>query len=104
MTFPQPPSTSHKLLVSPHTPLETRPVSSCSLLTTATSFPVDDEDYDVFLDDRESEQASRLRHPAFGLNDGVHLSAISRASAMSRTESRPSKRSRGFATMTGDDR
>ncbi|HLM75488.1 MAG TPA: hypothetical protein VK459_22400, partial [Polyangiaceae bacterium] len=36
-------------------------------------FPVDDEDYDVFLDDRESEQASRLRHPAFGLNDGVHF-------------------------------
>lgn len=38
MRFPQPQVTSHKLLVSPQAPLETRPVSSCSLRTTDMSF------------------------------------------------------------------
>jgi hypothetical protein len=36
-------------------------------------FPVDDEDYDVFFDDLEIEQAPSLSHLAFGLTDGVHF-------------------------------
>jgi hypothetical protein len=39
--------------------------------------PIDDDDYDVFFDDHEIRAGSILRHPAFGLNDRVHL--ISRA-------------------------
>ena len=39
-------------------------------------FPIDDEDYDVFLMISKSEQASRLRHPAFGPNDGVHFTIV----------------------------
>jgi hypothetical protein len=39
----------------------------------------------VFFDDPESEQASRLRHPAFGLTEGVHFIALIEVQADSAT-------------------
>jgi hypothetical protein len=57
----------------PLDPLETRPVKLVLTHDDSSVFPVDDEDYDVFFDDLQIEQAPSLSHLAFGLTDGVHF-------------------------------
>jgi hypothetical protein len=62
----------------PLDPLETRPVKLVLTHDDSSVFPVDDEDYDVFFDDLQIEQAPSLSHLAFGLTDGVHFRASER--------------------------
>jgi hypothetical protein len=61
----------------PLDPLETRPVKLVLTHDDSSVFPVDDEDYDVFFDDLQIEQAPSLSHLAFGLTDGVHFNTDS---------------------------